>query len=378
MGGSFTQYSDRLTHYHHAILTFHITSCENNFNHPNNIFVLVLEAESDSRFIAVVETRTKQKPPQLFAVVETPATPAPGDSRVETLLLELPASLFYPNIAHNTSNSSQNTTVSIYQTAIDSWQEYHEEDREAFPFDISPTTSPHTPPKMCLPLFLATQPTKPPSPTAKSSTLPVGVLEHTWSVRRWSTPPPYTSIDNRRRATTMAYVDMEKLNDRLAEAERSVRDCDSDSEENYGYFYGYEPPHIMRRKAEKARRLQAEATGAIPRIPRDNKKKLSLSVTDVTKTAIKFTRPALTETEISLPPETPSPPTLPSLSRPTLPSPVTAATALPEIVIPSEIVLTPMVEECYRGYLEAVRRLPENQPGYQSADSDAESTVRRP
>ena len=38
-----------------------------------------------------------------------------------------------------------------------------------------------------------------------------GVLQHSWTVRRGCTPPPYVTMDNRRRATVTAEIDREKL-----------------------------------------------------------------------------------------------------------------------------------------------------------------------
>ena len=40
---------------------------------------------------------------------------------------------------------------------------------------------------------------------------PVGVLETSWSRRTTATPPPYSRIDNRRRPTSVAYINPERL-----------------------------------------------------------------------------------------------------------------------------------------------------------------------
>ena len=135
-----------------------------------------LEAESDGNFLGQIYSESME-----YAVIKTSV-----DGRDFTSLHPIDENLFPPVGPPNLYNE-----ISVYQTALTP---------EEFMMrceDQTPEQLRFVPARHRYPLF--------------HNNVPVGIIENRWTFRTSTTPPPYVTIDNRRRYTTMAYLNESML-----------------------------------------------------------------------------------------------------------------------------------------------------------------------
>ena len=174
------------------------------------LILAVIEAETESKFLSLVETEanpTTNYRPQIFALVETP--------RKEIVMYELPPGLLdSPENIELPFITANETTV--YETCLtdedyERLQAEARRDRNPYLFGrgatrpgsrLSRSSSLHVPAKVRHRLFASHNNTSTSEPRDC-----VGYVESCWSLATGSTPPPYASIDNRRKRTQAGYLD---------------------------------------------------------------------------------------------------------------------------------------------------------------------------